>query len=56
MSEKLILGLLAATLLVPSAFMVATGAPVLSALLGAILLLPLSLPVAAIVGALISGL
>ena len=54
MNENLILGLLAASLLIPAALMVATGAPFLSALLGGILLLPVSLPVAAIIGALVS--
>lgn len=56
MNENLILGLFAASLILPAALMVATGAPILSALLGGVLLLPISLPVAAILGALISRL
>lgn len=57
LTENLMLGLLAASLLIPAALMIATGAPILSALLGGILLLPVSLPIAAIIGgALISRL
>ena len=53
MNENLMLGLLVASLIVPAAFMFATGAPLLSALLGGVLLLPISLPVATIVGVLL---